>query len=131
MENKTEGFKYTYSAEEQAEIKNIRQKYTPREEDKMERLRKLDEGVTQKAQAVSLSLGILGILLLGLGMSLCMTDLSAIFGSKISATVFGIIIGVIGGTAASLAYPMYSFVLKRERKKIAPEIIKLTDELIK
>ena len=30
-----------------------------------------------------------------------------------------------------MAYPIYQKVLKKERKKIAPEIIRLTDELIK
>ena len=30
-----------------------------------------------------------------------------------------------------LAYPVYSKVLKNEREKIAPEILKLTDELMR
>ena len=42
MENNNEnkGFQYTYSAKEQAELKRIREKYTPptEAEDKMERL---------------------------------------------------------------------------------------------
>ena len=56
MENNNEnnGFQYTYSASEQAELKKLREKYeTPQKnevEDKMERLRRLDAGVTQKAQ---------------------------------------------------------------------------------
>ena len=52
--NENRGFQYTYSAKEQAEIRNIRDKYTKTEdtEDKMERLRRLDARVTQKAQAV-------------------------------------------------------------------------------
>lgn len=127
----TEGFKYTYSAKEQEEIKNIRTKYTKREEDKMERLRRLDNSVTQKAQVVSLVFGILGVLILGAGMSFCMTDLSGLFPSEGMAMVFGIIIGVIGGIIAALAYPMYNLVTKRERKKLAPEILRLTDELIR
>lgn len=44
MEEKNATFNYTYSAEQQAEIKRIREKYTPptQEEDKMEKLRRLD-----------------------------------------------------------------------------------------
>jgi len=42
MENNQNGFQYTYSAKEQAEIKNIRSKYIPKEENKMEQLRRLD-----------------------------------------------------------------------------------------
>ena len=136
MENNNEnnGFQYTYSAKEQAELKRIRDKYTaPTEvEDKMERLRKLDASVTQKAQVVALILGIIGALILGAGMSLCMSDFAEILGShRDMAMLIGIPIGLVGGVLAALAYPMYNLIVKRERKKIAPEIIRLTDELMK
>lgn len=135
MENKSnDGFSYTYSAREQAEIRKIREKYTQkeREEDKMERLRRLDAKVTQKAQAVSLVLGIVGVLVLGFGMSLVMSDLGDILGAyKDMAMPLGIIIGVIGCIPVSLSYPIYNLTVKHERKKIAPEIIRLTDELMK
>ena len=136
MENNNEnkGFQYTYSAKEQAELKRIREKYTPstKAEDKMERLRKLDAGVTQKAQVVALIFGIIGALILGIGMSLCMSDFAEILGSyRDMAMVIGIPVGLVGGALAALAYPMYNFIVKRERKKIAPEIIRLTDELMK
>ena len=131
-ENETEGFRYTYSAKEQEELKRIREKYVSREEDKMERLRRLDSGVTQKAQTVALIFGVLGALVLGFGMSLAMSDLGEILGGSESlATLVGIIVGVCGGILAGIAYPMYNVIIKKERKKIAPEIIRLTDELIK
>ena len=136
MENNNEnkGFQYTYSAKEQAELKRIREKYTPstEAEDKMERLRKLDAGVTQKAQVIALIFGIVGALILGAGMSLCMSDFAKILGShRDMAMVIGIPVGLVGGVLAALAYPMYNLIVKRERKKIAPEIIRLTDELMK
>jgi F0F1-type ATP synthase assembly protein I len=136
MENNNEnkGFQYTYSAREQAELKRIREKYAPPSEveDKMKRLRRLDASVSQKAQVVSLMFGIIGALILGTGMSLCMSDFAAILGShKDMAMVIGIIIGVVGGILATLAYPMYNLIVSRVRKKIAPEIIRLTDELMK
>ena len=136
MENNNEnnGFQYTYSAKEQAELKRIRDKYTaPTEaEDKMARLRRLDASVTQTAQVVALVFGIIGTLVLGFGMSLCMTDLGVILGSyRDMAMVVGIIVGVIGGVLASLAYPIYNVIVKAKRKKLAPEIIRLTDELMK
>ena len=72
--NNDHRFTYTYSAREQAEIKRIRNKYTaPESEDKMTRLRRLDASVTQTAQVVALVFGILGSLILGFGMSLCMS----------------------------------------------------------
>lgn len=122
MENK-ETFSYTYSAKEQEEIKKIREKYVPKEADKMEQLRRLDAGVTQKGTVISLVVGIIGALILGTGMSMCMvwTELF----------VLGIIVGIVGIVMVSAAYPIYSYVTKKEREKIAPEIIRLTDELMK
>ncbi|MBQ7981597.1 MAG: hypothetical protein IJ305_08325 [Oscillospiraceae bacterium] len=122
MENK-ETLSYTYSAKEQAEIKKIREKYVPKEADKMEQLRRLDAGVTQKGTVISLVVGIIGALVLGVGMCCCMvwTELF----------VLGIAVGIIGIAAVSAAYPLYNYVTKKEREKIAPEIIRLTDELMK
>ena len=136
MENNNEnkGFQYTYSAKEQAELKRIRDKYTaPTEtEDKMTRLRRLDASVTNTAQAVALVFGVIGTLILGFGMSLVMTELAESLGiSGDAAMVIGIIVGIVGGVLASLAYPIYNAIVKARRKKLAPEIIRLTDELIK
>ena len=136
MENNNEnnGFQYTYSAKEQAELKRIRDKYTaPTEaEDKMARLHRLDASVTNTAQAVALVFGVIGTLILGFGMSLIMTELAELIGiSEDMAMVIGIIVGIVGGILASLAYPIYNAIVKAKRKKLAPEIIRLTDELMK
>ena len=137
MENNNEKqsvFSYTYSAREQVELKKIREKYiAPTEqEDKMTRLRRLDASVTNTAQAVALVVGIIGTLVLGFGMSLIMTNLSDVLGLQNDmAMLIGIIIGVVGGVVASIAYPVYNVIVKAKRKKLAPEIIRLTDELMK
>ena len=133
MENKRT-FNYTYSAKEQEEIRNIRKKYEAPEktEDKMEQLRRLDAAVTQKATIISLVFGIIGALILGTGMSLAMTEIGAIFGLQgTTAMLIGILIGVIGIVLVCVAYPIYNRIIKKEREKIAPEIIRLTDELMK
>lgn len=130
--NTESSFKYTYSAKEQDEIKRIRQKYQSQEEDSMTRLRKLDASATSKATVIALILGIGGALILGMGMSLIMTDLAVLLGmTGMTNIIVGIITGVLGVILAALAYPVYSKVLKREREKIAPEILRLTDELMK
>ena len=128
------GFTYTYSAKEQAELKKIRDRYTaPTEvEDKMTRLRRLDASVTSTAQAVALTIGVIGTLMLGFGMSVIMTELSEILAlSEDAAMTLGVVVGILGGVFASLAYPIYNAIVKAMRKKIAPEIIRLTDELMK
>jgi len=132
--NNNDTFNYTYSAKEQEEIKAIRKKYAPREqtEDKMAQLHRLDASVTQKAQAVSLAFGVIGMLILGMGMSLAMTEIGAVIGIQgAAAMLIGIVIGVVGIVLLSLAYPVYNRIVRKQREKIAPEIIRLTDELMK
>ena len=125
MENKEkETFNYTYSAKEQEEVKKIRQKYISKEADKMEQLRKLDQSVTRKGTTASLAVGIVGALLLGIGMCCAMVWMGQWF-------IPGIIIGLVGIAVVSLAYPLYQRITKKEREKIAPEIMRLTDELMK
>ena len=128
MEN-NESFRYTYSAEQQKEIEAIREKYLPKEDDKMEQLRMLHALPTRRAQASAISVGVIGSLVLGTGMSLVMTDFGAILGDF--ALVMGILTGIIGMVLVALAYPIYNRVLKKQRKRIAPQILKLTDELMK
>ena len=129
MEEKTEVFNYTYSAKQQEEIQNIRRKYAAPEEDKMEQLRKLDRQTTQKAQAGAIALGVIGALVLGTGMSLAMTDFSVFLGRM--AMLVAIPVGLIGIVLVALAYPLYNRLLKKERQRIAPEILRLSDELMK
>ena len=133
MEHK-EGFHYTYSAKEQEEIKAIRKKYTAPEqtEDKMAQLRRLDAGVYSKATTAALVIGIIGALIMGIGMSLAMTDVGETLGLLGTlAMLTGIVIGIVGIALVCVAYPIYNRVLKKEREKIAPEMIRLTDELMK
>lgn len=121
---KADSFCYTYSAKQQDEIKNIRKKYMPREEDKMEQLRRLDRSAGQKGTTLSLVIGIVGTLLLGIGMCCAMVWGGLLF-------VPGIIVGLGGIALVCCAYPLYVRVTEKERQKIAPEILRLTDELMK
>ena len=127
MENHS--FEYTYSAQRQQEVEEIRKAYLPKEEDKMEKLRKLHSIPTQKAQSASIAVGVIGALILGTGMSLCMTELGAALGNL--AMIMGVIIGLVGIILVALAYPLYNRTLKKERERIASEILRLTDELLK
>ncbi len=126
-------FEYTYCAKEREEIKAIRQKYAAQEqpEDKLAAIRRLDAQVTKKATAVSLVLGILGALIMGSGMSLTMTDIGELLGLNATlAMLVGIGVGVAGMVMAGVAYPVYNRIVKTQREKIAPQILRLTDELL-
>lgn len=124
MENNKEKFEYTYSAKQQEEIDKIRKKYMPKEEDKMEQLRKLDASVTKPGTMWSIVVGVIGSLLFGIGMCCTMVWADSYF-------VLGIIVGVIGMVVIGMAYPVYNKITKKQREKLAPEILSLTDELSK
>ena len=126
---KNDSFQYTYSAAQQQEIEDIRKKYLPKEENKMQQLRALHAVPTRKAQTASLVVGILGALIMGTGMSLAMTDIGAALGDW--AMALGIGIGLAGMVLVALAYPLYNRVLRKWREKIAPQILQLTDDLLK
>ena len=126
MENQQEKeiFHFTYSAKEQEEIRNIRKKYAAPEEDKMTQLRRQDAQVTQKGTTAALVVGLIGALILGIGMCCCMVWAGVWF-------IPGIVIGLVGMVLVGCAYPLYLRVTEKERKKVAPEILRLTDELMK
>lgn len=124
-----ETFKMTYSADSREEIENIRNKYLPRLESRIERLRAIDAAVNKKATVASITVGIIGTLIMGMGMSLVMSDLGALFGDI--ALTIGIAAGVLGIVILALAYPVYTTTLKCARKKAAPEVLRLTDELMR
>ena len=117
-----EVFVYTYSAPQQSEVQKIREKYLPKEVTKMDQLRAMDAGVTKRGTAVSLVHGILYSLILGLGMSCCMVWAGSLF-------VPGVVIGCIGLAGVATTYPIYNHIVKQDREKIAPEILRLTEEL--
>lgn len=116
-------FEFTYSAPRQEEVKKIREKYLPREETKLEQLRRLDESTTKKGMACALTLGVISSLLLGIGMCCTMLWQSILL-------IPGIIVGCVGIAGMSVTYPLFSHITRRERERIAPEILRLSSELM-
>ena len=115
---------YTYSAltrEERREVTSIRSKYLPHEESDLERLKRLDEKVKNIPTAISLIVGIVGILIFGLGMA-CFLE----WGMK----VLGVIISVVGVVPMSLSYPLYKKIHGKMVKKYGDKILKLADKVL-
>lgn len=125
--NEQTSFEYRYSAQQQMQVEQIRKKYLAPEEDKMAQLIALDAGVSRKATSRAITIGATGALVLGTGMSLTMTDLGQSLGA--AAMPVGISVGLVGLILVALAYPLYQRTLKKERMRIAPEILRLSDEL--
>ncbi len=126
MENNNQEttFSYSYSAKENEAVRKIREKYIPKEENKLEQLQTLDASVTSKATMKSLAVGIPSTLVVGVGMCCCMVWEGVWF-------IPGIIIGILGFAGVGLAYPVYNKSLKKERELIAPEVLRLSEELLK
>lgn len=122
MEHREDTFQYTYSAKQQEEVQRIRKKYLPRQEDKMEQLRQLDRSSTRKGTVVSVIVGVAGCLLMGIGMCCTMVWMGWLF-------VPGIVLGLLGIAVMAAAYPLYNSITRQERERLAPQILKLTEEL--
>lgn len=117
-------FEYSYSSKRQEEIEKIRNKYMEKEDSKMAQLRKLDREVERPGTMVAIGVGIFGALILGAGMSLCLVGPAEGF-------VLGIIIGLVGLAVLGVAYPVYKVITKKQKEKLGPQILALSEELLK
>lgn len=110
-------------------VQRIRSQYVEKGSTELDALRKLDQKVKKPATVVGWVLGIVGVLLLGSGMSLVMTDIGTIVGIA-EPMVPGIVTGLAGMIPTWLAWPAYKAILRRRKKKYAARILELSDKLI-
>ncbi len=124
MNENRDTFHFSYNARQQEEIREIREKYapTPKSVDKMEQLRRLDASAVRPGKIISITVGVLSTLLMGFGMCCTMVWTQTMF-------IPGIIIGIVGIAGIIAAAPLYNYITKKQRQKLAPEILRLTDEL--
>lgn len=125
MKNKND-FEYKYVAptsSERREIESIRNSYMPLDESqtKLNLLRKLDDKVRNIPTIISLILGVIGILLFGLGLTMIL---------EWKIYLWGAIVGVIGLIPTSIAYPIFVKTKKYLKNKYSKQIIELSDELL-
>jgi len=118
----SESFTYHYSAERQSEIDAIRKKYLPpaEQENKLEQLRKLDASLTTGSLTASMALGIISVLVFGVGM--CCFLVWRLWTP-------GALLCVLGVLGMLLAPVLYRRLVEKRRQQIAPEILRLTEEL--
>ncbi|MBR2623169.1 MAG: hypothetical protein IKD15_02975 [Clostridia bacterium] len=121
MENQQ--FNYNYSAARNKEVENIRSKYIPREENKLETLKRLDKRVRAAGMLESLCLGIVGVLIFGIGMCFF---LDVFAGGDWLAALFM----VLGAIVMAPAYPIYKYTSRRKKEALAPEILRLSEEIM-
>ena len=111
-------------------VEKIRSQYTEQAHTELDELKVLDAKVKKPAYGFGYTYGSIGAVIMGAGMSLVMTDIGKVIGLT-SALVPGIVVGLTGLVLVALAYPVYNRTQKKERERIAPQILKLTDELLK
>ncbi len=118
----SENFEYSYSAEKQSEIDAIRKKYLPPDEreEKLARLRKLDAGVTVPGFVAAMALGIAGALTFGVGMCCFLVW---------NLWLPGALTCVLGVIWMLLAPILYRRLVEKRKQEVAPEILRLTEEL--
>lgn len=117
-------YNYTYTAQnvdERKEVERIRNAYISPEENKLEQLRRLNAKVYQQGIVVSMSVGIVGTLILGVGMTCVLVW---------SQMILGIIIGVVGLAVLGVAYPLNTKLVNQRKAELGPEIIKLSNEIL-
>lgn len=115
-------FTYTYAApgsEERKKIDRLRRRYAGG--DGLSRLRELDAKVRRPPMLAALVLGITGVIVFGLGMSLALVWENFILSGIVGAA--GIAVGVS-------AIPVYRVMLRRRKEKYSDEILRLSSELL-
>ena len=111
-------------------VQKIRTQYTEKQHTELDELKALDTKVKKPANVFAYIYGSVSAIVMGAGMSLVMTDVGAVIGLA-SAMVPGIAIGVVGMGMALSTYPIYKRVLSARKKKYAPEILKLSEKIMK
>ena len=112
-------------------VEKIRTQYTEKTTTELDALRALDAKVKRPANIFAYVFGSIGAIVMGAGMSLVMTDIGEALGLGTLSLLLGIPIGLLGILMVCLAYPVYTLLVNRERARIAPEILRLSDELMK
>ena len=128
MENNDNNtFSYTYTAlseSEKREVARIKERYTADNKSsatKLDRLRSLDAKVRNGAMIIGITLGVVGVLVFGLGLT-CVLEWGL--------WVLGISLMVAGCVPIAVAYPVHNAVYKHNRNKYGDEIARLSEEIL-
>ena len=111
-------------------VEKIRSQYTEQEHNELDALKALDARVKKPARVFGYTYGSIGTVVMGAGMSLVMTDIGSILGLT-GTLVPGILVGIVGMGMVLSTYPIYKKILNSRRKKFAPQIMELSDRIMK
>ena len=111
-------------------VQKIRTQYTEKQHTELDELKALDAKVKKPANVFGYVWGSISAIIMGAGMSLVMTDVGSVIGLA-DAMIPGILVGILGMGMALLTYPMYKGILNTRKKKYAPKILALSEQLMK
>ena len=111
-------------------VQKIRTQYTEKQHTELDELKALDTKVKKPANLFAYIFGSVSAMIMGAGMSLVMTDIGAVIGLA-NPMIPGIAVGIVGMGMALLTYPIYKKLLSARKKKYAPEILKLSEKIMK
>ena len=111
-------------------VEKIRSQYTQTQHSDLDTLKALDVKVKKPVRVFGCTYGSLSAIVMGTGMSLVMTDIGAILGIS-DAMIPGILIGLVGMVMALTTYPICKKILNARKKKFAPQIMELSDRIMK
>lgn len=100
--------------------------YAPKDASKVVALRKLDAKAKMPATIAVYTIGIVAALVMGMGMCLSM---KVIGDGSTGMFVIGVVLGILGISAAGINYPLYKKLIARGKEKYAYEIMELAREI--
>jgi hypothetical protein len=118
-----------YNNDQEFLVQKIRSQYTDKQYNQLDALKALDAKVKKPANVFAYTYGSVSSVIMGAGMSLVMTDIGATIGIT-NVLVPGIAVGVVGLAMAISTYPIYKKLLANRKKKFAPQILQLSEELM-
>ena len=124
--NQENSFYYKYSAEENKEIEEIRKKYLPVVESKVDELKRLDAQMQNSGVAAAICIGVAGSLIFGTGMCFSMQ----VLGTGMLTMLLGIILGIAGALVMAMAYLVYRKKQQKMKEYLAPKILELSNEFL-
>lgn len=120
-------FEFTYTAPSESErrtIESIRSQYEekPKVEGDYEKLLRLDKKVRALPTILAITLGVIGLLIFGLGLTMVL---------EWSLIAWGVLVALIGAIPMGIAPFLHKSLFKRNKKKYGDEILELSEKLLK
>lgn len=120
-------FEYTYRAlddNQRRVISSIKSQYDVNLEtppSAYEEIVRLDKRVKNIAMAFSISIGVIGALIFGLGLAMVL---------EWEIYIWGILVSLLGSVPCALAAPVHIFLIKKGKKKYGKRILELSEKLL-